>query len=500
MRKYKLLALLVLALFASSCNGWLDVKPEDELDESDVFANGDGYRHALNGIYYGMGGQTLYGEDLTWGMVDALGRTYTQRSVQNAGNRAMYIFYYGVYLNNWNTDQMKAEIESIWENAYKMVANCNNLIQNISKEDPDKFAYKEREQKMIWGEALALRAFIQFDILRLFAASPAMNPGNTKYIPYISEYPSYVSITLTVDSCLNSVIRDLKDARELLWKVDSGSVLDVRQRFTTSSSNDDFFLDYKRGYRLNYYAATAVLARVCLYAQREEEAYQYAKEVIDYNTKTNYFTMKYSYEEDEDVKLWRDILFGVEALDVLEYINTYNNMTNPDSWYWTYLITNDLNEIFAGEEDDDIRYQKWQNSSTGTTRFSKYEKYDVDNSDAKVNNYLIPLVRMSEVYYIAAEAIYKKNLDEAKGYLRAVKQSRYNSYNSLSLDNVNNASESNFMDVLISDIRREWLGEGQIFYLYKRLKKDIPAEGSAVVPIEAKYVIVPIPDTETNLK
>ena len=143
---------------------------------------------------------------------------------------------------------------------------------------------------------------------------------------------------------------------------------------------------------MNYYAATAVLARVCLYAQREEEAYQYAKEVIDYNTKTNYFTMKYSYEEDEDVKLWRDILFGVEALDVLEYINTYNNMTNPDSWYWTYLITNDLNEIFAGEEDDDIRYQKWQNSSTGTTRFSKYEKYDVDNSDAKVNNYLIPLV------------------------------------------------------------------------------------------------------------
>lgn len=42
---------------------------------------------------------------------------------------------------------------------------------------------------MIWGEALALRAFIQFDMLRLFAASPAMNPGTTRYIPYISEYP-----------------------------------------------------------------------------------------------------------------------------------------------------------------------------------------------------------------------------------------------------------------------------------------------------------------------
>lgn len=107
---------------------------------------------------------------------------------------------------------------------------------------------------------------------------------------------------------------------------------------------------------------------------------------------------------------------------------------------------------------------------------------------------------MSEVYYIAAEAIYKKNLNEAKEYLRAVKQSRYASYNSLSLDKVNNATEGNFMDVLINEMRREWIGEGQIFYLYKRLKKDIPFEGNEVVPIEAKYVIWPIPDTETNLK
>ena len=45
MRKYRLLSLLILALFAYSCNSWLDVKPEDELDESDMFATGDGYRH-----------------------------------------------------------------------------------------------------------------------------------------------------------------------------------------------------------------------------------------------------------------------------------------------------------------------------------------------------------------------------------------------------------------------------------------------------------------------
>ena len=56
-------------------------------------------------------------------------------------------------------------------------------------------------------------------------------------------------------------------------------------------------------------------------------------------------------------------------------------------------------------------------NSSGEYRFSKYEKYDADNTAANISNYLVPLVRMSEVYYIAAEAIYKKNLDEAKGYL-----------------------------------------------------------------------------------
>ena len=500
MRKYRLLSLLILALFAYSCNSWLDVKPEDELDESDMFATGDGYRHALNGIYYGMGGQTLYGEDLTWGLVDVFGRTYTMYSVYGGGNRALTMFYYGVYQNNWDNILLEPEIESIWENAYKMVANCNNLIQNISKEDPDKFAYKVREQKMIWGEALALRAFIQFDMLRLFAASPAMNPGTTRYIPYISEYPSYVSIPLTVDSCLNSAIRDLKEARELLWKADSATTFTAQRRFETTSSSDDFFLEHKRGYRLNYHAATAILARVCLYAQRVDEAYQYAKELIDYNTKTGSFTVKYSSVKDGDIKLYGDVLWGVESLDVIEYINVYNDLTDPSPYKHTYLITTNLDEIFEGEGTKDMRYKKWQNNSSGEYRFSKYEKYDADNAAANVSNYLVPLVRMSEVYYIAAEAIYKKNLNEAKEYLRAVKQSRYASYNSLSLDKVNNATEGNFMDVLINEMRREWIGEGQIFYLYKRLKKDIPFEGNEVVPIEAKYVIWPRPDTESNLK
>ena len=51
------------------------------------------------------------------------------------------------------------------------------------------------------------------------------------------------------------------------------------------------------------------------------------------------------------------------------------------------------------------------------------------------------------------------------------------------------------MDVLINEMRREWIGEGQIFYLYKRLNKDM-YNGEYPINMSGKYVI-PLPDSET---
>lgn len=490
MSRYKFLSLIFLAFVAFSCNGWLDVQPEDEIDEEELFASGDGYRHALNGIYYGMSDRTLYGENLTWGIVDALGRIYTEISVYSSGNKGMNLFYHGIYLDNFENAQLKPEIEYIWENAYKTVANCNNLIQNIEKESSETFAYKEQERNMIFGEALALRAFIQLDMLRLFAPSLAMNPQSRTFVPYVDVYPSYVSIPLTVDSCVNKVIRDLKDARDLLWEVDSAKDFGVTNRFEAGSLDDDFFVQDKRAFRLNYYAVTTLLARACLYAQRLDEAYQYAKEIIDYNEATGNFEFE-SYVDAGDTKLYGDIIWGLESVYLDEYVSTYNNLTDPQSYRWTYLAIANMNEIF-GDETNDIRWEKWV--SENDDRFIKYEKYEGESTEAEINNTLIPMVRVAEAYYIAAEAIYKTNLAEAIGYLKFIKEGR-----NASTSELGNVSEQNFMEVLIRDARREWLGEGQLFYLYKRLGLDIPAEDGQVVKLDEDHAMLPIPDTETNI-
>jgi hypothetical protein len=500
MRK-NILFLFLLPLFLGACNGWLDVKPEDEIDEKDLFETGTGYRHSLNGIYYGMADASLYGKHMTWGIVDALGQCYDYYQIGTVANSLNY----GASNYAWTVDYFKTDVEAMWDNSYKIVANCNNLIQNIQHENPEKFAYKEKEKSMIWGEALAVRAAVQFDILRLFAPSPAMNPGNKVYVPYVSTYPSYISNQLTVDSCMNCIIRDLKDACDLLWKADSASSMSKAIRFESNSLDDNFFVDYYRGYRLNYYAATALLARACLYAQRTDEAYAYAKKLIDIRDENGYFEYDDSRISDGDIKFYSDVLWGLQSVDLLEYIGAYIDVSNPDPWYHQYLMVLNVEESFFGSdmsasgECNDLRFNHWIYAlEGGDYRFVKYDKYGAEkNTEAQVSNYLVPMIRMSEVYYIAAEAIYKSNLDEAKEYLRRVKEGRGLTSGDVSMRQTNAATTNNFMEVLINDARREWLGEGQIFFMYKRLNTIIPGDGESIA-IDDK-IIAPIPDSETNL-
>ena len=60
--KFKYILVLMTALAFTSCNNWLDVTPQGEVEGEDLLTNEKGYNAALNGIYYNLTSTTLYGK------------------------------------------------------------------------------------------------------------------------------------------------------------------------------------------------------------------------------------------------------------------------------------------------------------------------------------------------------------------------------------------------------------------------------------------------------
>lgn len=511
MKKYKLLLWLFLPFTMSACNGWLDVKPEDEIDEKDLFETGIGYRHALNGVYFALGDAALYGKGLSWGIVDAMGQCYTYLNAANGTSEMQY----GASRYDWDHNYLEPNIESMWKKAYNVVANCNNIIRNIIHEDPNKFDYKESEKCMIWGEALALRAYVQFDMLRLFAPAPVTKPGNRTFIPYVSEYPVYVSKALTVDSCLNNIIRDLNEAKDLLWKADSGRDCRKSNFWEGGETGMKMFYMNKRGFRLNYYAASAVLARVYMYARQEENAYKIAKALIDFAKTNRYFKIdSYEMQYGGDFKSYSDMLWGMEVVDLLKFETSANTVDSDNPYYIGVAGAKinfwgeDIREDSRGNEVcNDLRFVNWVthlDDYYGTYKFTKNTQRFAAKTSTIIGNTLVPMIRISEMYYIAAEVIYKTDLDAAKEYLLAVKEGRGLRSSDQSIKDVRAANTSDFLRILQNDARREWLGEGQIFYMYKRLNQNIPSvdpysEAYQEIKAEEKNFVIPVPNIETDL-
>ena len=87
------------------------------------------------------------------------------------------------------------------------------------------------------------------------------------------------------------------------------------------------------------------------------------------------------------------------------------------------------------------------------------------------------------------EYLADNNLTEAISLLNTLRKARGASQLGVSL------TKDEFLTSLYNDATREFIAEGQTFYLYKRLNKDM-YNGEYPINMSGKYVI-PLPDSET---
>lgn len=495
MKTCKNILVSVLLLFSlSSCSDWFEVTPENEISKEDLFSTYDGFRTALNGIYRNLSGESLYGNNLSWGFISFLGQNYDPLSWI-----AMYDVSGSVMNYDYEDAKVKEVTKAIWEGAFNTIANCNVLIQNAEKRGNDFFYEGEVEKNILIGEAKGIRALVHFDMLRLFAPAPVTG-DDAAYVPYVSEYLTSHPVHLPTSVVLDSIINDLKQSQQLLADFDtsynSKMMRSASQRFdgnVLSDAKGGSFFAY-RGTRMNYVAATALLARVYQYKGDKATAYEYAREVYRfYNEKRWYgFTSETNINNPDTeyrrCKLFEDILLAFYNTNIFDLYDKYVQ----SHFYWTgnYFPIKNKADLFLGDEQD-FRFRYLIASNTVSTDYS-LKWVPVKNASALWNvqyQYpLLPIMRMSEVFYIMCEYLADNNLPEAISLLNTLKKAR-------GANDVNTTlTKDAFLEALYTDATREFIAEGQTFYLYKRLNRSM-YNGKYPIDMNGKY-IVPLPDSE----
>lgn len=313
-KKKNILCSLLTLLLMSSCS-WLEVSPSNEVNADDMYSNGDGYRNALNGLYLQLSGSTLYGKNLSWGFIEVLGQQYLTEKMKTTDIYAKAASY------KYDDADVKSVISSLWTESYNAIAGCNKLISMVSEADPDLFVENEMEKGLIWGEALALRALFHFDVLRMFAPSMEVDDGEI-HIPYVDSYPVISTTYYSNADILKKIETDLLKAQKLIAKCDVEKHpvwMETGYRMFGKGLADELpeevFFAF-RGFRMNYYAVTALLARVYIWEKEYKKAFDCADEVTKaYNNEPLFgFTETLS----NDMKDCANVIFSVSSETLLD--------------------------------------------------------------------------------------------------------------------------------------------------------------------------------------
>src|SRR6187549_2909622 len=470
---------VVMMLFISGCKKFLDVPPKDEVPQSTLFKDEQGFKDALIGVYLGMDKNRstygLYTTDLSMGMMSTMAYNYDNATVANVGvGGAFYnnVVYY-VYLDG----EVRKEIDGIWGGLYNNIANLNNILIQIESK---KEVFHHDNYNRVKGEAIALRGLFHFDLLRMFGKSPLTGSAE-KAIPYVTQFTITPTPFVTLQAGLDSCIVDLLAAKEILAATDTLAVL---------KGVDDPFTSYTQNH-LNYWAVQALLARVYLYKGDLENADIYSKAVIG----SNKFPLITS-NVAAATNIIRDRTFSQEHLFSVYSTNikTYNgDLFDKSSGVPLRLQPAGKNTVYTTGSGNasDYRFNSWFDNNQAANNVPS--KFFQDNNLPYELQGIVPVIRASEMYYIAAECANKKNdINSGASLLNKVRQARgLNALNAAGIANTDSLSTE-----IMREYQKEFIQEGQTFFYYKRLNKDLKLVTGTPAAIPADVYVFPIPEKE----
>ncbi len=484
--------LIITGGILSSCESWLDVTPPSQIREEAQFSSVSGFQQALIGCYISMADEMLYGRALTWSTKELMAGQFSplQPSISND---------YAMSVHNYTASSSVKYINGIWLKAYNIIANANNALKYIElkKETLDNIDYR-----IIKGELLAIRAKMHFELIQLYGYGNLANRVDIagKFtIPYVTTLAKDLTPQQSYSQTLSYIIEDLTEAVELL-------AIDP----VTKSHPDSYYLHVNtdgfynnRANRLNYYATNLILAQVYMWegsVQNIDKAKDLALMVIDKSQSNSLTHWATGTSMATDVILKSEHLFSLNTqnlnLRTAEFFKI--DITEAADIKAQYITYDRLTQIYETFDvgDTDYRFSRLyiQNSLVinGQNCYTPLKFYGTMSTT--VTNNFIPLVRLPEAYYIAAEASLKGSSADATLALELLNTVR----NNRGVTTPITVTDVDYiMWEIVKEYQKEFVCEGKMFSLYKRLGlEEIP--GQSTMMTDEQYLL-PYPSTELQM-
>lgn len=391
MKSFFPIFILTTALLFGSCSKLLDIEPRQSIDSSEALTTREGINAAVTQVYTYFKSISLYGRDLL-AIAEALADE--TQIINRAGGR---------YVNE-GQNVINSHLGG-WATYYAGINNINLILEALPTSP-----FTAAEQASIEGELKFLRALLYFNLSRVYAyepkvAVPAQDRGSVPLVltgissPEQIQYPKRATVT----EVYTQLYADLTDA--------------VAKAPTTGAPN-----------RATKGAAQALFARVALYNEDFPNAIKYATDALASGVGRFVGTTDYvaSWRSNSHPESIFEILFQTrqESLGVNDALQTaYTTIESvaqanslaalrptplpPANGYGGIVPTT---AFLARYDAADVRRQLYQlglnRSNAVVTECTKFlGKSGVIYMDN------VPVIRVSELYLIRAEALVRSNGD-----------------------------------------------------------------------------------------
>ncbi|MGH2565578.1 MAG: RagB/SusD family nutrient uptake outer membrane protein, partial [Ginsengibacter sp.] len=354
------------------------MRPYSSVSSDIAISNVSDMQAAVNGAYSALKSVNLYKRT-----IPLFGDLVADNVYISAINSNRYLDFFQLNYTITNTNA-----QGIWQSAYVVILRANNVINSSLQGNAD--------IDQLRGEALAIRALMYFELEKFFAKPYTVDP-NGLGVPLVLQYdPKLKPSRNTTAEVYTQIEADLTQAISLMTKNKSSGV------FTK-------------------YAAKALLSRMYLFKGDWTNALATAKDVID-NSGYSLLLL------NAVIPFWQNNSARTDKKEVLFEV-VFDGTDDPESSLPTLFDQTGYGDALAV---DDF-YNKFSNTDVRKSFFvvgsptrganakviNKFPNANAaDRDDMKV-------IRISEVYLIAAEAAYHLNNEPlALTYVNAVATQR----------------------------------------------------------------------------